>query len=43
MNKLGLSTVCHCPPAGYDAGDSSGSELTMGLGQSEFDRRVKKK
>ncbi|KAK7098725.1 hypothetical protein V1264_002964 [Littorina saxatilis] len=29
--------------AGYDAGDSSGSELTMGLGQSEFDRRVKKK
>ncbi|XP_076472143.1 liprin-alpha-1-like isoform X2 [Babylonia areolata] len=29
--------------AGYDSGDTSGSELTMGLGQSEFDRRMKKK
>lgn len=26
-----------------DGGDGSGSELAIGLGQSEFDRRMKKK
>ncbi|KAK7479389.1 hypothetical protein BaRGS_00029381 [Batillaria attramentaria] len=36
--KKGLKTGAY-----GDGGDLSGSEVTMGLGQSEFDRRVKKK